>query len=629
MEFTKELWRCLTYILCLCIGFVVLICAYLIVLDWPLFKIAYFHKIIAEMMLVLAFALLLYSKRFLIRLFSYLTVLIYFIVNYFQIVSLAFSGDFVPSVALENLQHTNFLVDPARVAWLLIIVLALAGCYLSAARYTSPTTSFKPRLLIVVLLLITGAFIKNDSRWLSNQDLKDRFEFYDSGRASIEYKAPGSAMIDSIQEFYQFTLRNNWILRASVELSKASAEFAYEFGFRLNELSTDYPLLRSLKFKEPPAFIPEKKWKPKNLIVFFVEGLSSRVIQPYSENFPAISPNIETLSKKSLVVENYYSHSFATYRALAGQFCSLYVSHRLSDKNEYRCLPHVLKEKGYQSQFFVSQSLAQTDLDDVATKAGFDEVFGFEALNKLVPNYEPIGRTGTILSDNSFIRGFNKWLIDNEGNDDKPFFAALYNFETHAGVHLTNGLEYRDQIGGAKSIVLDRFHNFDVVFKQFLDYFESSPYRDNTVVVVTSDHGTYPSKAYAKLILDKSDFSKLFVDKIPLIIYHPDGEPGRFDAANASSINLAPSLLHILNLEDKAVPFTGRTIFDQETKFPKPLAATYGITFTKSWQQNWLKQTRGLEVKMPVGENKDKPFHELVLYLQDLENQNRLTPAKD
>jgi phosphoglycerol transferase MdoB-like AlkP superfamily enzyme len=54
------------------------------------------------------------------------------------------------------------------------------------------------------------------------------------------------------------------------------------------------------------------------------------------------------------------------------------------------------------------------------------------------------------------------------------------------------------------------------------------------------------------------------VDRIPLLVYHPGLElPAQFDATNASSIDLAPTLAHLMGLENRPNSFLGRSIFER------------------------------------------------------------------
>ncbi len=626
MLILKEVGQSLNFLFSVSLTFVVLMCGFILALEWPQFQLAFVHKHIAEALAFVAMAWLFYARFKPARLITFLLLLLLVVVYYVQINSLEFAGGYLPSVALENAQHVDFLLDPTKIAWGIIIFSAFVTCFVFAMKTVGEAPRLRARVLSALLFLLCSVVLKNDKDWVAASTLNDRFQFYNSGVAGIEYVTPLSAMSDTLDEYYQAMIREKFIDQASVELSAEAAVFAYDFGYRLNGIDPNFPLLRDIEFDAPPPSVPKKSWEPLNVIVFFVEGMSARIIQPYSDNFPGISPNIEKFSESALVVDNYFSHSYATYRGLSGQFCSIFANGRLLDETNYRCLPHVLNENGYETHFLFSQSKERTNLDEVGAIAGYTDVHGQEELLALFPEAEDVGNGAKgIISDRSFIEAFNRWL-ESRKSSDKPFFAALYNFETHTGVHLKPGFNYTDPTGKASSYVLDTFHNFDAAFKSFMDYFEKSPYAENTIVVVTSDHGTYGSKDFFDLVRHNKDYAPVFVDRIPLIVKHPQGEYARFDANKATSLHFAPSLLNILNIEAEGVPFLGRSIFDQETRFPKPLTAGKNVTRINIHPGYWFRQQLGFDIEVPKHAKHAKQHHELVLYTQSLERENRLAP---
>lgn len=67
---------------------------------------------------------------------------------------------------------------------------------------------------------------------------------------------------------------------------------------------------------------------------------------------------------------------------------------------------------------------------------------------------------------------------------DKPFFIGMYTAGTHHGVDSPD-LTYGD---GSNSYY-NKFHNLDHWLGDFIAWFQRSPYYDNTLLVITSDHG--------------------------------------------------------------------------------------------------------------------------------------------
>lgn len=608
----------------------------LVALQWPIGAnsavwLVSLNKVYSEMLLVMAVTLLLYSPWWPLRALSGLLFVVYSLTMYTQIASLQFSSDYLPPIALENAKHADFLLDSSKVGWFLIVLLAVFSCGSSIAKQIKPIPTASHRVVVVFSLIIAAVLIKNDAHWLPKSIIDQRFSFYNSGRASIEHKAPGSAMIETLELHYQTAVRDRWLEQVSKELSKESAIFAYDHGIKLNEIDAEYPLSKKLVFDSPPSFIEREHWGKKNMIVFFVEGMSSRIIQPYTQHFPGISPNLEDFGEHATVIDDYYNHSYATYRGLSGQFCSIYANGRLLPDVNYYCLPHALSDNGYDTHFFVSQSLAKTDLDDVAIRAGFDKVHGAAELAELIPDDKETDFSWPdfTLHDTSFIESFKRWLKQRESIQiEQPFFISLYNFQTHTGVRLNSDVKYIDPTGKSQSYVLDTFHNFDIAFGNFWDYFKESAYYENTIIVVTTDHSTFSSKDFSKLVWDTPDYTQVFADRIPLMIYHPDGNRKSLDARNASSVNLAPSLLHTLSIDAEGVPFVGNSIFDESNIYPSPMIFSTGVSYFKTTEGHWIRQVREQKTDIPPSAVQAKPFHDLILYTQGLERDNRLTPAR-
>ena len=82
----------------------------------------------------------------------------------------------------------------------------------------------------------------------------------------------------------------------------------------------------------------------------------------------------------------------------------------------------------------------------------------------------------------------------------------------------------------------------------------------------TTDHSHFQGKDFVGLVSNQADYQPIFVDRIPLLIYHPEMDlPAEYDANYASSIDLAPTIAHLMKLEHRSNPFLGRSIFDRAT----------------------------------------------------------------
>src|SRR3546814_4486104 len=50
--------------------------------------------------------------------------------------------------------------------------------------------------------------------------------------------------------------------------------------------------------------------------------MSARTLEPYGSTYPGLTPNLQALAGDTMVVDNYYNHTAATYRGLQGQMTS-------------------------------------------------------------------------------------------------------------------------------------------------------------------------------------------------------------------------------------------------------------------------------------------------------------------
>jgi arylsulfatase A-like enzyme len=417
---------------------------------------------------------------------------------------------------------------------------------------------FGSGLIGAFLVLVISVLVKNDKDWLSKKTVDQRFEFYDSGRAGVQQKSPIVELFESYSEYLSYLQKQNFITANADVLSEHGVEFAYKNYQFLGAELADYPLVRTTRFDSKMEFVPDgegDKGQKKNIIVFFAEGISTRLVEPYHDYFEGLTPNIKEFSKYAVRVNNYHSHTYATYRALGGQLCSIYPVGGLYKEVNYYCLGHALRDAEYQNYFFVSQRLDNTDLEEVVSKTGFENIYGTELLLEQEPSYR--------------------------GSSENP---------------------------RQSNPVLDTFYNFDKRFGKFWEYFKQSPFYNNTIVIVTSDHATFPSKDYiAELRAHNVEgYKAIFTDDIPLLIYHPQVDGGiEYDAKGTSSIDFALSVLH---LKETKAPFLEQSIFSDRQSVPLAgLTGGQNQTLFKNRIDVWQKlMESNIDKLHPIGSSSSR-----------------------
>lgn len=143
---------------------------------------------------------------------------------------------------------------------------------------------------------------------------------------------------------------------------------------------------------------------------------------------------------------------------------------------------------------------------------------------------------------------------------ERPYFIAAYTVGTHHGLDSPD-----EKYGDGSNAYYNKFYNLDHWIGDFYSKFAKSREADETLIVFTADHATFPAAGY------RSSFhsgQKYFVNEIPLILCGGLARPRRLDASFRNSLALAPTICDILGVTKFRNAFLGRTLFgDQRTEF--------------------------------------------------------------
>lgn len=305
-----------------------------------------------------------------------------------------------------------------------------------------------------------------------------------------------------------------------------------------------------------PEQLPEKP----NVIVLFTEGMSAEVIDRYAGRENDLTPNIDSFFDASLVFDNYYCHTVATYKGLRGQLNSGFVyfnedlggnsdSPAVADDGQKMSsnlisIVDVLNDAGYNT-LFVNSEPSNLQFTAYLNSFGCDTVTSGAISGRLLTDKEAFGLLETVSEQLT-----------------QPFFAGFYNIGTHHGFESPDE-KYRE----GTNAILNKFFNYDAQFGSFWNYFQNSKLADNTILVFTADHSTFDSPEYKAALNSDQNY---FINTIPLMIYYRGVTHEIIDAKGRNSLGLTPTLLDILDLEVHDNYFLGTSLFtDRETPFEK------------------------------------------------------------
>jgi lipoteichoic acid synthase len=469
-----------------------------------------------------------------------------FSIYYAQIFSVYVSGGVINQVAIENTEDIQWINSPSLwISLSLHIFYLLLSYYFFFGRSRLLKIGFSANISFrgvpIILLLSSLIFVLNYSSDKFNQK-----QVLKSPAFSI-FETYGSFLIDNPPVFIQ---------KVYFDYFESEAENGGLYPFEVDHIQVQFSKNHNIDLGG------------SNVIVFFVEGLSSRFVSGYGEKYPDLTPNIKRFMNSSLSVDNYFNHTAATFRGIQGQLTSSYPkAHGPADwkglsgpsvAKNYRTLPNILKGFNYETTFINS---GNNRLLNMLNAMEFDKVYsGKEAASDF------LGLTfNHSVSDAQMMDIMVKYLEGRNPNASQPFFLATYNVGTHA---MRDSPEDGVKFGDGKNRTLNRIKHFDAQFGHFLRFFENSKFSKNTILVLTADHSTYPEASTINAGSVYGDYKPFFVDEIPFIIRYPNQKLlGFYDAKGRTSLDFAPTLLDLLNISNTKNSFLGSSIFNKNPKY--------------------------------------------------------------
>lgn len=481
-----------------------------------------------------------------------------------QVYSIYISDNFVSIVAIQNIYYASFTEAPSAIVLLSVAALCIIilGIYTWRARHslTRPSALSRKRVTWAssVVFVLLYVFLLTQQR----EHVSLEPDFRQTPLASLA--------VNSALAFRSFEPE-------ATASAGANASCFTDVG--AGQIS-GYPFEKNKIYFHPLPFNATRTRAARpNVIVIFTEGISARLIGTYGGRFPGLTPNIDRLAKRSMKVTDYYNHTAPTFRAVIGQTSSGYsftggdVWSTGANKTKLatirrQTLATLLNGNGYDTYFFQPEHTGGA-FPTMLASLGFKQIYTFETIASLLHGRISIQDPYNELDDQTLFRGLTAFLQSrSNSHDSKPFFIALYNIGTHAFIKVAKGgLTY----GDGTNDLLNKLHNYDHALGEFLDYFYGSSYANDTIFVFTSDHATYPDRTYRAIA--GSDLKPYFVDKIPLLIYDPLIDiPTSLDAHGRNSLDLAPTILQMMSINNMPNSFLGQSLFEKRS-FPIGITA--------------------------------------------------------
>lgn len=431
-------------------------------------------------------------------------------------------------IAVDYLIYTRIVAQYINEAYPVIPILVSIGAAalvmsvlycIRLKRHPSqkPMPSFFVRLLLFLLSLLCASFIffavpdavstGKTNRYLNEIGKNGIFSFF---KAYLHNELP-------FQQFY--VVRDQKLLSRLLQQRHSAKANGYKTSEEFQAL------LHTIT-----ARAPEKRY---NIVLVVMESMSAQYLQPFQQRF-GLTPQLDALAQNSLLFKNVYATGTRTVYGLSAIALSIppipgnAIIRRPHNEHLFN-LASVLRDKGYVNKFIYG---------------GYGY---FDNMNYFFENngYHIIDRTKFKENEISFsnVWGicdedvFNRVLRENDHayQQHQPFFDLIMTTSNHrpftypenkitipSGSGREGGLNYADYAIG-----------------KFMQNAKKHPWFDNTIFVFVADHTA-----------DNAGRNELSVSHyhIPLLFYAPKLIPPRIVTTLASQIDVAPTLLALLQM---------------------------------------------------------------------------------
>ncbi|MCJ7681911.1 MAG: sulfatase, partial [Candidatus Aminicenantes bacterium] len=490
---------------------------------------------------------------------------------------------------------------------------------------------------------------------------------------TAEHKGQSKTLFEKVVQIQHNQLLREQLESHSIDLSEFAGKSVLLSFITKNPTGdeTVQPLNPAFSFwVNPVIYRPE----PEGLKVILVslDTLRADHLSAYGYHRNT-SPFLDRLSEDSVLFENVFSQSPWTLPSHMSMLFSLNsASHQVyyNDQKISSSMPSLasyLKEQGYLTHAFTGGGY-------VSSTFGFSKGFdGYE---------DPVGGQKAVLQEDEAAQLFEKtsrWLRENK---DKKFFLFLHTFQTHGPYRcpspwneaflepgakwdtlslrnflVTNGENYSFTEEDKRNIIAlyDGEIKFtdEVLIKPLIEQLKEMGIYDNTLLIITSDHGeefqdhggwlhggTLYNEAIKVPLLMKFPASRYKGARVPSIVRSIDIMPTVLDIAGIGYKNLDGKTM-LDNISGKE---TGDRIFISDLAhkdIPDPCPAVSAtnrgqIKFIVTRSEDGVKSIETYDLQADKGEKNNifREFQamraEVVKFLQDYyENKQKLATSTD
>lgn len=277
----------------------------------------------------------------------------------------------------------------------------------------------------------------------------------------------------------------------------------------------------------------------KNVIIVILESFGDENIHT------GYTPFVDSLITQSYYFKNGFANGKVSIDAVPSTLSSVPSLMNTSmissgySLNEVYGLPKIFKKQGYNTSFFHGAFNGSQNFDQYCKVAGFEAYYGKN-------EYEPYneadfdGRWG--IFDEEFLQFFCRKI----NTFKEPFFTSVFTISSHQPFIMPE--KHKGKFPKGTTQIHETLGYSDYALRRFFDSAKKQDWYKNTLFVFTADHtGAFGEGKY------KTSIGKFMV---PIFFFDPSNPDFKGTSEkNFQQIDILPSILDYLNIEDSVVSF--------------------------------------------------------------------------
>ncbi|MDA8442899.1 MAG: LTA synthase family protein [Peptococcaceae bacterium] len=340
--------------------------------------------------------------------------------------------------------------------------------------------------------------------------------------------------------------------------------------------------------------------KGKNVIIVQLEAMQNFVVGQ-SVDGQVITPNLNSLAQNSIYFDNYFTQigqgntSDAEFMTLNSLYpASSGSNYVMKSNNTFQSLPWVLDAAGYQGSYAF-----HAYLPDFWNRAKMYQAEGFNQFYNADNFFKQNDTVGMGLSDESM---FNQ-VIPQLKQLQQPYFSFVITLSGHYPYTIPSEKQTlkipQGQYSETFTNYLQAQHYADQALGDFINQLKQQGILDNSVLVVYGDHygSGFTNQDLTKFLGAGKSLNNYNLDelnKVPLIIHLPGNQAARVDHISGGQMDLYPTLLNLLGINNKDQYYFGQDLLNAKEGFsafrvwaPDGSFATNDVFYIANWDGNF------------------------------------------